>query len=191
MSKKVLTSLILMIVILSGLGATAWYRQSQGNSGKNDETVLERDDTDATPTVPKTYPVKVYFSKHPESDNDPTKVYAFNRNAPTVAMGSFVVNELLTGPTEAEAKQGYFTPVVLRSGESNCGAKDFMLAITDSKATLRFCKDFDSTGVMADGRAQEVIRASLMQFDSVDKVVILNKDGNCLFDASGQNLCLN
>jgi hypothetical protein len=105
-------------------------------------------------------------------------------------MGSFVINELITGPTESESKEGYFTPVVLLPNTSNCGAKDFMLAISDSVATLKFCKDFESNGVLSDARAQEAINASLLQFQSVKKVVILAKNGNCMFDASGQNLCL-
>ena len=45
-------------------------------------------------------------------------------------------------------------------------------------------------GVVSDAQAQSEIEASLKQFPTIMKVVILDKEGNCLFDQSGLNNCL-
>jgi len=140
------------------------------------------------PQAPKTYPVKVYFSKHPESDDDPSKVFDVARTSPDVGVGTFAITELLKGPTGAEETAGYFTTARLRSGDSTCGGQDFTLAIRDSVAALQFCRRFDHLGVVADGQADSTIKATLMQFPSVEKVIILNPEGNCEFDLSGLNL---
>lgn len=137
----------------------------------------------------KTYPVSVFFSKRPDSDNDPGKVFAVARTSPDLGVGTFAISELLKGPTETEKAQGYFTTVRVRSGESNCGGEDFTLMIENGTATLRFCRQFDHLGVVADGQAESELKATLKQFSTVQKVVILNRDNNCEFDLSGMNLC--
>jgi len=47
--------------------------------------------------------VKVYFSKHPESDQHATAVFAVRRISPTRAVATFAIGQLLVGPTQAEA----------------------------------------------------------------------------------------
>lgn len=138
---------------------------------------------------PTTYPVKVFFSKHPESDDDPSKVYGLARIAPDLKVGTYAVSELLKGPTEAEQKLGYFRTARLRSSESNCAGKDFTLIVANGIATLRFCRLFDLIGTISDGQAESEIRATLNQFPTVQKVVILDRNGDCLFNLSGMNLC--
>ena len=133
-------------------------------------------------------PIQVHFSKHPESDDDPAFTAAVARTATTVAVGSFAMSELLKGPTDAETSQGYFRTAHLRDEESNCG-KDFQLTIKQGVATLRFCKTFDHVGEISDGQAESEITASLREFPSITKVIILNKTGDCEFNLSGQNLC--
>lgn len=138
---------------------------------------------------PETFPVKVFFSKRPESDNDPGATFAVSRTSPDKGVGKFAVSELIKGPSEAEKSQGYFTAVRLRSGESNCNGQDFTLNIENKTATLKFCRQFDHVGSVADGQAESELRATLRQFSSVEKVIILNRDNNCEFDLSGMNLC--
>jgi hypothetical protein len=138
-------------------------------------------------TQPQTYVVKVYFSKHPESDNDPARVFAVTRQSPSLGVANFAVTETLKGPTAAEKTAGYFTTVRLRNSTN---AQDFRLSILNGTATLQFMKPFDHLGVVADGQASSELKASLLQFGSVKKVIILNYQGNCEFDLSGMNLCL-
>jgi hypothetical protein len=55
------------------------------------------------------YPVTVYFSKHPTSDENPTAVFPVWRLSPTRAVATFAIGQLLVGPTRAEARSGYYT----------------------------------------------------------------------------------
>ncbi len=142
-----------------------------------------------TPPEQVTYPIKVYFSKHPESDDDPARTFALARTSPDLGVAKFAVTELLKGPTPEEATQGYFSYAKLRGDQSNCQGADFMLNISNKTATLQFCKTFDHIGSVSDGQAESVIKDTLNQFDTVDKVVILNKNGDCEFNLSGLNLC--
>jgi Sporulation and spore germination len=147
---------------------------------------------DVTPQTPEStsIPVKVFFSKHPASDDDPTKTFPVDRTSPDSGVAVYAISQLLTGPTAQETSQGYFSTVRVRNDASNCGDSDFTITIKDTVATLRFCRTFDAVGTMSDGQAQETIKATLLQFSTIKKVIILTKDGNCQFDMSGENRCL-
>jgi len=151
------------------------------NSANNSATASANQET------PRTYPVKVYFSRNPDSDDDPAKVFPVDRNSPDLGVARFGLEQLFKGPTEAEKAAGYFTEIKLE-GVSNCG-EDFTLNITSGISTLKLCRSLEIAGALAEARIEAQIRATLQQFESVEKVVLLNKEENCLFDASGQNLC--
>jgi hypothetical protein len=140
-------------------------------------------------TTPATYPVSVYFSKHPDSDDDPGKTFAVKRTSPDIGVAKYAIAEILKGPNANEISEGYFTTVALRDATSVCSGQDFTVVIKDGTATLKFCRPFDHRGVVADGQADSELKATLKQFSSVNKVVILNWQDNCEFDLSGQNLC--
>jgi hypothetical protein len=64
-------------------------------------------------TTPTTSPtatgttVKVYFTRHPDSDNDPTKVFALSRTSAvtlttTKDKATYALQQVLAGPTQAE-----------------------------------------------------------------------------------------
>ena len=151
------------------------------------------------------YPVKVFFSKFPESVNtDFTAVYPVDRTSPTIAVGTFALQLLIAGPTLSEQQAGYFTELnTILSGPSNCsaprpvGGPDFTLTL-DKKgtitekgtATVKFCRSLTSPGIGADGRVTAEINATLKQFPNIKKVVILTKDGHCFGDLSGKDFCL-
>ena len=137
------------------------------------------------------YSVFVFFSKRPQSDDDPSRVFPVRRTSPDLGVGTYAITQLLAGPTESESSAGYFSTANLRSGSiSNCGGKDFILTIDSGTATLKFCRIFDHRGSVSDGQAESEINATLKQFSSIQKVVILNYNGDCEFNLSGQNLCL-
>lgn len=185
----------LLTILIIGAASIFIYRymtdqNSQPNPSPSTPTQPAKPEDNApAPQPAKTYPVKIYFSKHPESDNDPSKVFPVSRTSPTIGVGSFAVKELLKGPTEAEKSAKYFSTIRLRNDESNCGGQDFTLQIKDGVATLRFCRTFDHLGSVADGQADVSIKTTLKQFDTVDRVVILNKNNHCEFDLSGMDLC--
>lgn len=135
-----------------------------------------------------TYPVNVYFSKHPDSDNDPARVFPVGRVSPTLGVGTYAISQLLAGPTAGEQQAGYFATARLRDGSATC-TSDFTLSIQSGVATLQFCKTFDHIGVISDGQAESELKATLLQFSSIQKVIILNKAGDCEFNLSGLNLC--
>ncbi len=151
------------------------------------------------------YPIKVFFSKSPESLNtNPSAVYPVDRVSPTIAVGTFSLQLLIAGPTLSERNAGYFTELnTLLSGPSNCsaplpvGGPDFTLTLNKKgsvpetgTATVKFCRTISSPGIGADARVTAEINATLKQFSNIKKVVILTKDGHCFGDGSGKDLCL-
>ncbi len=151
------------------------------------------------------YPVKVFFSRFPESvSTDSTTVYAVDRTSPTIAVGTFALQLLIAGPTLSEQRAGYFTELnTMLGGPSNCsaplpvGGPDFTLTL-DKKgtvtekgtATVKFCRSLTSPGIGADARVKAEITATLKQFSNIKKVVILTRDGHCFGDLSGKDFCL-
>jgi hypothetical protein len=155
-------------------------------------------------TTTASYPVKVFFSKSPQSLNtDFTAVYPVSRFSPTLSVGNFAIQLLIAGPTPSEQQAGYFTELnTMLSGPSKCatlavGGPDFTLtlntkgSVTETgTATLKFCRNLNSSGIGTDARVQAEINATLKQFTTIKKVVILTNNGSCFGDMSGLNLCL-
>ena len=148
------------------------------------------------------YPVKVYFSKvNATNFND---VVAVNRISPTLAVGTFAVEQIAAGPTSAEKSQGLFSQFHDSiNGASNCtgqnaiGGSDLLLTLNkkgtvneQGTATIQLCRDINSPGIGSDARIQFEITTTLKQFSSIKKVVILLKSGHCLGDESGMDMCL-
>jgi hypothetical protein len=157
------------------------------------------------------YPVKVYFSKFPDSLSNFQAVFPVDRVSPTIMVGTFALQLLIAGPTPKEWDAGYFSELnSILTGPSNCsaphpvGGPDFKLALNmkgstsapqaalpeQGTATVQFCRSTASPGIGADARIITEITATLKQFPSVKKVVILTKDGHCFGDLSGQDMCL-
>ena len=184
--RKFIYVLAIIVVLIAGAAVGGWYYSSHHQSAQPSGSQSPA----TTAPAPVTYPVSVFFSKHPDSDNDPSLTFPVNRTALNLGLAGFATKQLLLGPTTAEAAQGYFSTARLRSGTSNCGGADFTLAIAGGVAKLQFCKPFDHLGVVADGQADSELKATLKQFSSAHKVIILNTRGSCEFDLSGLNLCL-
>ena len=158
----------------------------------------------STSSSSASYPIKVFFSKFPESVNTNSAVYPVGRSSPTIAVATFSIQLLIAGPTLSERGAGYFTELnTMLSGSSYCsaplpvGGPDFTLTLNKKgtvpetgTATLKFCRAINSGGIGADARVQAEINATLKQFTNIKKVVILTKDGHCFADASGMDLCL-
>lgn len=192
--RKVIYFLIILIVVSSFGALGAWYYSSRHDSSQpsgGPAPAATAPSTKPAPApTPATYPVSVFFSMHPQSDNDPGLTFPVKRTSPDLGVAGFATKQLLLGPSVAEADQGYFATAKLRSGASSCGGADFTLTISGGVAKLQFCKPFDHLGVVADGQAESELKATLKQFGSVNKVIILNAKGDCEFNLSGLNLCL-
>lgn len=143
------------------------------------------------------YQVNVFFSRHPDSENNPASVFAVTRTSPTLGVATFAIKQLIAGPTAAERNGGLYTPLTVSlTGPSSCGA-DFTLALNThasrpepGTATLRFCRATQLAGDLTGAYIKAEINRTLLQFPSIKKVVILTSSGRCFDDLSGQNLCL-
>jgi hypothetical protein len=150
------------------------------------------------------YPLRVYFSRFPQSLNRPSAVFPVARLSPTTAIATFAIQLLIAGPTPSEHRAGYFSELSsLLTGPSTCsapyptGGPDFTLqldrqgaTVAPGAATLRFCRATLSPGIGADARVQAEITATLTRFAAIKKVIILTKDAHCFGDASGTDRCL-
>lgn len=193
--KRFLLALGIFLFVLLGV-AGGWYLATKKDG--LEQVASPTDVATSAPSVsqtkpadaPPTYDIVIHFSKHPESDDDPAQTFPVQRTADDSGVASFALSELLKGPTPSEASRGYFTTVKLRPADSNCDGKDFRLNVANGVARLQFCKPFDHIGSVSDGQAESAIKATLNQFESISKVVILNAAGDCEFDMAGDNRCL-
>jgi spore germination protein GerM len=136
------------------------------------------------------HPIEVFFSRHPESDGDFAAVFPLARTAPDAGVATAALRALIAGPTPAETASGYFSEIgQMLHGPSNCRGEDFSLRLQDGLATVRFCREVASAGIGQDARAQSTIVATLRQFPTIQRVRLLDQDGDCLFDLSGENPC--
>ncbi len=161
-----------------------------------------------TPTVSPTTSgttVKVFFTRHPDSDNDPTKVFALTRPVPTSATttqqrASYALQQVLAGPTQAERAQSYYSPFDGQLAlQSVCAGefRDFDLTLAHrgptaepGTATIQFCRRVDIPGDLDGPRMSAMLSATLLQFAEIKQVVILTPQGNCFDDLQGANACL-
>ena len=155
----------------------------------------------AKPTAtrtPASYPVKVYFSRHPDSDSNPNAVFPVQRVSPTLGVATYAIQQLIAGPTASERTAGYYTELTAAlSGSSNCGGADFTITLDHrgpkpetGTVTLQFCRTTALPGDLSGGRIKAEISATLTQFPNNQRVVILTSSGACFDDLSGQNACL-
>ena len=177
-----------------------------GCSGNLIASANAASDTQASTSSSSTgYPIKVFFSRSPESlQTNSAAVFPVDRTSPTIAVATFSIQLLIAGPTLSEQHAGYFTELnTMLSGPSNCtaslpvGGPDFFITLNmrgktpqAGTATLKFCRSLNSGGIGADARVQSEITATLKQFANIKEVVILTKDGHCFGDESGKDFCL-
>ena len=133
--------------------------------------------------------VKVFFPKNPQSNNNLNYVEPVIRTTRSQNLPRFAVEQLIAGPTRAERQKGW-VPAIQLKGSSNCGS-DFKLSMSKGVTRLQFCRIIPSGGIGDDARATSSLTATLKQFTNVKSVIILDKDGNCFGDMSGDNRCLN
>jgi hypothetical protein len=139
------------------------------------------------------YAVAVFFSKHPDSDTAPTKVFARSRVSPTLAVATYAISQLIAGPTAAEKAQGYYTPLEgSLGGVSTCNGADFTITLNWNRThpevgttTLQFCRQIIGLGDTGTAVAQNEITKTLTQFSTISKVVIIKSDGTCFNDLVG------
>lgn len=132
--------------------------------------------------------IKVYFPKNPPRQPRLDYVEPVWRQTQTSSVAQFAISQVIAGPTRQERQQGFTAPITLR-GPSTCGS-DFRFSLVASTAKLQFCRQVVSDGIGDDARALGSLTTTLKQFPTIQSVVILDRNGNCLGDMSGENRCL-
>lgn len=161
--------------------------ESEQTNSREDRPTKQADQQSSTPAKSTLKNVKVFFPKTPESSQDFTAVKPVWRTTSSEGVARFAIEQLIAGPTSQERQNGVTAAIEL-GGNSNCG-KDFILSIEQGVARVKFCRDVISAGIGDDARTQSAIDATLKQFSTVKSVVLLNKNGDCLANASGDNRC--
>ncbi|WP_088892896.1 GerMN domain-containing protein [Leptolyngbya ohadii] len=133
--------------------------------------------------------VQVFFPKNPPQNNDLGYVEPVLRRTQSTGVAQFAVSQVIVGPNRQERQRGFIAPIRLQ-GTSNCSGRDFTLSIASGTARLQFCRQVISAGVGDDARITSSLNATLKQFPTVRSVVLLDREGRCLGDMSGENLCL-
>jgi hypothetical protein len=183
---------LLSLVVLAGCSSTA--------SADADATATAPSGAPTATASPTTggIPVLVYFSKHPDSENNFSAVFSVQRTSPDQGVATYTIQQLILGPSPAEQATGLYTELTAAlSGASNCGGADFQISL-DKKgdtaesgtATLKFCRPTPTAGIGADARIKAEIDKTLRQFSTIHKTVILTSTGHCFGDESGMDICL-
>lgn len=183
---------LLSLVVLAGCASTA--------TADADATATAPSGAPTATASPTTggIPVLVYFSKHPESENNFSAVFSVQRTSPDQGVATFAIKQLILGPSPAEQATGLYTELTAAlSGTSTCGGADFQITL-DKKggtaepgtATLKFCRPTPTAGIGADARIKAEIDKTLRQFSTIHKTVILTSTGHCFGDESGLDICL-
>ena len=195
--------LLATLFTLSACATTTPGSDGTGGTGDSTPTTAATAPTATTaPAATKTpgTPVLVYFSKHPDSDNDVNAVFSVGRVSPDLGVAKFSLQQLIAGPIASEKAAGFYTDLTTSlSGASNCGGADFQL-YPDHKGTttsapgtmtIKFCRSMQLAGDLTGARISAEINKTMLQFSNIKHVVILTKDGGCFNDFKGDNACLN
>ncbi len=198
---------LLGLVLLAGILAVAACGTTSGATSTNTPTSSPPTATAAvTPTTSGLtgYPIKVYFSNNPGT----MSVTPVTRISPTIDTGTYSIQMLIAGPTPQERAQGLFSELNSAfSGPTICagpvasagtvGGPDFTLTLNmkgttpeQGTATLKFCRPTTLAGDFTGPRIMAEIDATLEQFSSIKKVVILDSSGNCWAALKTGNDCL-
>ena len=200
---------VLIVAIAAVLLALSACAAGTGGASAATPTAAQANPTAqaASPTPGGTngYPIKVYFSRFPDSiGTDFTAVFPVNRVSPSTSVATFAIQLLIAGPTLDERSQGYFSELnSALTGASACngsyptGGPDFTITLNkkgstteQDTATLKFCRTTQLAGEGTGTRIMAEIVATLTQFSNIKKVVILTRSGHCFNDESGMDLCL-
>jgi hypothetical protein len=130
--------------------------------------------------------IQIYF---PEAGTEIfSEVAPVTRTTDRVDVVEYAVEQLLEGPTAAEQAR-LRDPAVQPVGESICDGETFTVDLIEGTAIVQFCRDLIIGGIGDSAGFRQAILSTLTQFATVTQVVLLDKNGGCLFDASGNNDC--
>lgn len=175
----------IFVLILTACGSASSVATAPTSTPSATATPLSTSTPIPATATPVSHTINVYFSKTPDSGNDFTAVFPVTRTTTSVRVGTFGIEQLIVGPTAAEAATGLFSQVMTvipgapAHGDDHCGAGiAFSLTITSGVARMQFCEATTSGGIGDDARVLSEIRATLKQFSTISTVKVCTMDGN-------------
>lgn len=180
---------LLMSAVLALSFTTAATKEAQSTSITPPENSPATSQSQISQNADDLRQIQVFLPKPSANNQTIGYVEPVNRATSRVDVAEFAIEQIIQGPTSAEKEQG-FTNIVDFRGESTCG-KNFTINISNGIAQLQFCRTVPTAGIGEDAGIQKAVTNTLKQFNSVDQVVIFNKNGDCFKDMSGKNACLN
>ncbi|HEX9679575.1 MAG TPA: hypothetical protein VGA08_03075 [Candidatus Saccharimonadales bacterium] len=178
-----LTWFIIVTVVVLGIISGFFWLQTRDDSRDNQSVTSQ-------PTAPLM--LTVHFSKSPESYDDFEFTSSVSREVQAGDVYQSALEQLLAGPTEDEQAAGLFNPIRLAAGSRCDGGGDFTLRLVGEDLTIRFCRQIESAGIGDDARVNAVINRTIeANGDNPPNVIILDANGGCFGDLSGQDNCLN
>ncbi len=183
---------MLMSAVLALSFTTAPAEEAHSTSitpPENSEATLQPQPQTISQNPDEPRQIQVFLPK-PSADNQTLGyVEPVTRTTSRVDVAEFAIEQIVQGPTSAEKEEGFADLIDFR-GESTCG-ENFTVDISNGIAQLKFCRTVYTAGLGEDAGIQKAVTNTLKQFNSVDQVVILDKNGDCFKDMSGRNACLN
>jgi hypothetical protein len=191
--------MLLGLALIAGTLTIAACGATNGATSSSTPTATTVAGTPTT-TTPSGYPIKVFFSNNPGT----LTVAPVTRISPTSQVEEYSIQMLIAGPTPDERASSLFSELNdAFSGPSTClGAlpvdgPDFTLTLNmkgstpqQGTATLKFCRPTTLPGEGTGARIKAEINATLLQFPTIKKVVILGQDSNCWDSLRTVNECL-
>jgi len=180
---------ILMSAVLALSLTTAATEKAQSTSITTPENSPATSQSQISQKPDESRRIQVFLPKPSANNQTIGYVEPVPRTTSRVDVAEFAIEQIIQGPTSAEKEEGFADLVDFR-GESTCG-ENFTVDISNGIAQLQFCRTVYTAGLGEDAGIQKAVTNTLKQFNSIDQVVILNKNGNCFKDMSGKNACLN
>src|SRR3954453_5343357 len=131
-SARRLRGLPLLLTLVSLTFLTACAATTTDQQPTPTATLAATATTAASPTTPggSGAEVKVFFSRHPETDGNVNAVFAVKRVSPDLQVATYATQQLIAGPTASEKAQGYFTELTASlTGASNCSGANFQITL--------------------------------------------------------------
>lgn len=143
-----------------------------------------------TPSEPMSKTYNLYFQKYDPETGDNFQVAPVKRSTTRADVATFLVEEFLKGPTQAEKAQNLSGMNDTFNGDSNCNGRDFTISNTEGILTVQFCRPifFASDFSIA---VNQGLKKTLEEIPTVQKVMILEQTGHCYNDLSGLDVCKN
>jgi hypothetical protein len=133
--------------------------------------------------------LQVFYSKDPASTTIPKTTFGLARTTSRTDIEMFALENLMSGPSQAERTLGYYTPINMwGTGGPSCNMQNFTLTITNKKADVKMCVSLVLTVPGADQRIKYTLNDTLLQFPTITSVGLKDMSGNCVPVTVG-NIC--